>query len=47
MSKYLSRKEAAAYLVERGLPYSPNTLQKKATTGGGPACFKILSLDLP
>ena len=37
MPKYLSRKEAAAYLVERGLPYSPNTLQKKATTGGGPA----------
>jgi hypothetical protein len=33
---YKSRAEAAAYLEDRGLPYSPNTLQKLATTGGGP-----------
>jgi hypothetical protein len=35
MKKFLTRKEAAAYLTEQGLPTSPNTLQKWATTGGG------------
>lgn len=35
--KYLTRPEAAAYLTaERGLPISKTTLQKYATTGGGP-----------
>jgi hypothetical protein len=33
---YLTRPEAAQYLTERGLKTSKNTLQKKATTGGGP-----------
>jgi len=36
MSKFLSRTEAATYLADRGIPYSKNTLQKKATVGGGP-----------
>ena len=37
MSKYLTRAEAAQYLTEtHGLKTSKNTLQKKATTGGGP-----------
>lgn len=34
--KRLSRREAAKYLTERGYKTSPNTLAKKATTGGGP-----------
>jgi hypothetical protein len=35
--KYLTRAEAARYLTEvRGLPTTKGTLQKKATTGGGP-----------
>jgi hypothetical protein len=34
--KYLTRAEAAAYLTERGLPISKNTLQKMACLGGGP-----------
>lgn len=33
---YLTREESANYLTERGLPVSRNTLQKWATTGGGP-----------
>jgi excisionase family DNA binding protein len=38
MSKrYLTRQEAASYLSEHGLTVSKNTLQKFATTGGGPA----------
>lgn len=37
MSKrYLTRQESASYLSQRGLPVSKNTLQKFATTGGGP-----------
>jgi hypothetical protein len=36
MQPYLNRREAANYLTEKGLKTSPNTLQKKATTGGGP-----------
>jgi hypothetical protein len=31
MRQYLTRAEAAAYLTERGLPISKNTLQKMAT----------------
>ena len=35
--RYLDRREAAEYLTEqRGLRISKNTLQKMATTGGGP-----------
>ena len=33
---FLLRKEAARYLTDKGLPVSANTLQKNATTGGGP-----------
>jgi hypothetical protein len=36
MLRYRNRREAAAYLTERGLKTSPNTLTKMATTGGGP-----------
>lgn len=36
MTRYLSREEAALFVTERGLPISKNTLQKYATTGGGP-----------
>ncbi len=36
MKSYLSRKEAAQYVTDKGLPVSPNTFQKYATTGGGP-----------
>jgi hypothetical protein len=36
LRKYLTRAEAAAYLTERGLPISKNTLGKMATVGGGP-----------
>ena len=35
--RYLTRAEAASYLSARGLLVSKNTLQKFATTGGGPA----------
>ncbi|AUN94819.1 helix-turn-helix transcriptional regulator [Pseudazoarcus pumilus] len=41
MTRYLSRKEAAAYLTERGLHYSHTTLQKLVTVGGGPAYRKF------
>jgi hypothetical protein len=36
MQKYLTRAESAAYLTARGLPTTKATLQKKASTGGGP-----------
>lgn len=36
-NRYLDRTEAAEYLTARGLRVSKNTLQKWATTGGGPA----------
>ena len=36
MPAYLSRAEAAEYLTTRGLRITKNTLQKMATTGGGP-----------
>jgi hypothetical protein len=35
--RYRSRSEAAEYLTDRGLPITKNTLQKLATTGGGPS----------
>lgn len=35
--RYLTRSEAASYLSACGLLVSKNTLQKFATTGGGPA----------
>ena len=34
--QYLLRPQAAAYINERGLPYSATTLAKLATIGGGP-----------
>ena len=34
--RYFTRKEAEGYLAERGVRYSWRTLQKLATTGGGP-----------
>ena len=33
---YLLRPEAAEFLTARGFPTAKNTLQKMATTGGGP-----------
>jgi hypothetical protein len=33
---YLKRPQAAAYLTEKGFPITKGTLQKMATTGGGP-----------
>jgi hypothetical protein len=36
MGTFLDRREAADYLSDRGLKTSWKTLQKKATTGGGP-----------
>lgn len=35
-TKYLTRREASAYLSGRGLPTSHTTLAKLATVGGGP-----------
>ena len=34
--RYMTCEEAAAYIQDRGLQVSKNTLQKYATTGGGP-----------
>lgn len=36
LAPYLTRQQAADYLSERGLQIAKNTLQKYATTGGGP-----------
>jgi hypothetical protein len=36
MPEYLTRPEAADYLTARGLIVSKSTLQKWATSGGGP-----------
>ncbi len=36
IKRYLTRQEAADYLSERGLHIAKNTLQRYATTGGGP-----------
>ncbi|WP_281023703.1 hypothetical protein [Minwuia sp. IMCC3009] len=33
---YLDRKQASEHLISRGVHYSRATLQKLATTGGGP-----------
>lgn len=35
-TRYLTRQKAADYLSERGLHIAKNTLQRYATTGGGP-----------
>ena len=35
MRKYLTRAEAAAYLTERGLPISKNTLEKWQPSAAG------------
>ena len=34
--KLLTRREAAAFLTERGLPISPKTLASRASRGNGP-----------
>lgn len=39
--KYLSRAEAAGFCKSRGMPVAKNTLQKYATTGGGPKYRKF------
>ena len=36
MQRYLDRNEQVEYLRERGLKVTKTTLQKLATTGGGP-----------
>jgi hypothetical protein len=36
MMTFLTRQQSADYLTERGVPISTHTLQKFATTGGGP-----------
>ncbi len=36
MPSYMLRPEAAEFLTDRGFPTAKNTLQKYATTGGGP-----------
>ena len=36
MKEFLTRREAAEYLTERGLPVTYTTLTKLACTGGGP-----------
>src|SRR3974390_466525 len=37
----MRRRAAAEYLTDRGLPTAFNTLQKLATTGGGPVVHKF------
>jgi hypothetical protein len=46
---YFDRREASEYLTRRGLKVSRNTLQKWATTGGGPPyrLFGIRALYTP
>lgn len=46
---FLDRREAADYLTRRGLRTSWRTLQKWATTGGGPSyrLFGIRAVYLP
>ena len=41
MKKYLSRKEASAYLTEIGFHTTYKTLGKLATIGGGPRFHKF------
>jgi hypothetical protein len=51
--RILTRREAAEYLAAAGIPSSLSTLQKKASTGGGPifrvvgrnALYKVNDLD--
>jgi hypothetical protein len=47
--QYLTREEAAAYLTARGLKITKTTLQKYATTGGGPkyVIFGCRALSTP
>lgn len=47
--RYYNRAEAAEYLSHQGLRVSKNTLQKWATTGGGPAYrrFGRMAVYLP
>lgn len=49
MPDYLDRREAADYLTRRGFKITRNTLQKMATTGGGPEyrIFGIRALYVP
>ena len=39
-TRFLRRREAAAYIRERGVPCSPLTLAKWASIGGGPPFYK-------
>lgn len=41
MTTFRNRDEAAAYVRDKGLPCSKLTLQKWATTGGGPEYRKF------
>ncbi len=49
MPEFLTRPEAADHLSKRGLKITKNTLQKMATTGGGPEyqLFGIRALYRP
>ena len=38
---YLTRREAASYVKEKGLPCAASTLAKRATIGGGPSFRKF------
>lgn len=39
--QFLTRKQAAEFLTERGFPVAATTLQKYATIGGGPEYQKF------
>ncbi len=39
--QYLSRKSAAQYIRDRGIPTEPSTLAKYASVGGGPVSRKF------
>ena len=41
MERYLDRKEQSEYLASRGVRYSRSTLDKLASTGGGPRYVRI------
>lgn len=49
MSEYLTRAESANYLTARGFKITKGTLQKYATTGGGPTyrIFGTRALSTP
>lgn len=38
---YLTRRQAAAFITNRGIPLAPGTLGKYATVGGGPRSIKF------